>query len=149
MPLIFLHYPKGTFSEAALNALADQVTTIALQCEKLPNTPFVRSTTWIYAKELPLTSVFVSGRPRGEGAADTNVISMEIKVFAGGLDDGAKQELIEQVTEAVGLHAGIEAGRRVPVYIVLTEVAPENWGVFGRRITLESLSNTPVDAAPL
>ncbi len=91
----------------------------------------------------------MAGRPRGEGAVDTNVISMEIKVFAGGLDYEAKQHLIEQVTEAVRHHAGIEICRRAPVYIVLMEVAPENWGVFGSPITLESLSNTPVDAAPL
>ncbi len=126
MPLIFLHYPRGTFSEAALNAMADQVTTIALRCEKLPNKPFVRSTVWIYDNELPAASVFVAGQPRGVGAADTNVISMEIKVFAGGLDDGAKQDLIEQVTDAVKLHAGLEAGKRAPIYIILTEIDPAN-----------------------
>ena len=149
VPLIFMHYPKGTFSEAALNALADQVTTIALRCEKLPNTTFVRSTTWIYTNELPLSSVFVAGRRLGAGAADPNVISMEIKVFAGGLDDGAKQDLIEQVTDSVKLHAGIEAGKRAPIYIILTEIDSANWGVFGSRVTLESLSNPPDDATPL
>ena len=68
---------------------------------------------------------------------------------SGGLDDGAKQDLIEQVTDAVKLHAGIEAGKRAPIYIILTEIDSANWGVFGCRVTLESFSNPPDDAAPL
>ena len=44
MPLIYVDYPEGTFADAALDALAEQITTDSLECEGLPNTPFVRST---------------------------------------------------------------------------------------------------------
>jgi phenylpyruvate tautomerase PptA (4-oxalocrotonate tautomerase family) len=149
VPLIFMHYPKGTFSQAALISLADEITTIGLDCEKLPNTAFVRSTTWIYANELPPSSVFVGGRPRGIEDADTKVISIEVNVFEGGLGDAAMQALIERMTDTVRVHASTAPGQPTPVYILIREVAPTHWGVFGRRITLEALRNPPVDAEPL
>ncbi len=149
VPLIYMHYPEGTFTQDALRSLADELTTIGLDCEKLSNTPFVRSTTWIYANELPAASVFVGGKPRGIEDSDTKVISLDINVFEGGLDETAKRTLIERMTHAVRVYARIEPSKPTPVYILIREVAPAQWGVFGNRITLESLRNPPVDAQPL
>ena len=39
MPKVFISYPEGTFSEGALDALAEEITTAGLACEKLPDTP--------------------------------------------------------------------------------------------------------------
>ena len=48
MPLIYVNCPENTFSSAAKDALADELTTIALTTERLPDTPYGRSKVWIY-----------------------------------------------------------------------------------------------------
>jgi phenylpyruvate tautomerase PptA (4-oxalocrotonate tautomerase family) len=139
-----MNYSEGAFSQKSLHALAEEMTTIGVECERLANTPFVRSTTWIYAHEHPVQTVFVGGKSMG-----TKVVSLEVNVFEGGLDDHAKNQLIERLTSAIRNHGGIKPDTRVPVYIVIREVAPSNWGVFGDRITLESLRTPPADAKPV
>ncbi|WP_432825180.1 heme-binding protein [Dactylosporangium sp. CA-092794] len=47
MPLIYVNSPVGTFSDSARDALAEELTVIALESEKLPMAPFDKSTTWI------------------------------------------------------------------------------------------------------
>jgi phenylpyruvate tautomerase PptA (4-oxalocrotonate tautomerase family) len=144
MPKIFISYPEGTFSESALTALAEEITTTGLECEKLPDTPYVRSNIWVYAKEYPAEHVYHGGKSQG-----TRVISLEVNVVEGALDDDSRKELITRFTKAVGKHAGIPAQERVPVYVVIREVPPQNWGMFGNPITLQSLRNPPASAKPV
>ncbi len=84
MPSIHVHSPAGTFSDAARDALAEELTVIALESEKLPMTPFVKSTAWIYFHELPPGHVYHGGKPGG-----TKVVSLEVNSFKGGLDEAA------------------------------------------------------------
>jgi len=144
MPKVFINYPKGTFSASALDALAEEITTIGLECEKLPDTPYVRSNIWIYAREYAADHVYHGGKPGG-----TKVISLEVNVVEGALGAHSRKELIQQLTKAVGKHAGIPPQERVPVYVVIRDVPPQSWGMFGEPITLESLHNPPVDAKPV
>jgi len=144
MPKVFINYPKGTFSASALDALAEEITTIGLECEKLPDTPYVRSNIWIYAREYAADKIYHGGKPRG-----TKVISLEVNVVGGALGAHSRKELIQRLTKAVGKHAGIPPQERVPLYIVIRDVPPESWGMFGEPITLESLHNPPVDAKPV
>ena len=144
MPKVFINYPEGTFSAHALEALAEDITTIGRECEKLPDTPYVRSNIWIYAREYGSDKVFHGGKPRG-----TKVISLEVNVVEGALGGHRRKELIARLTEVVGKHAGIPAQERNPVYIVIRDVPPKSWGMFGEPITLESLQNPPADAKPV
>ena len=144
MPLIYLNAPDGTFSDAARDALAEELTVIALESEKLPMAPFDKSTTWIYFRSYAGGHVYHGGRPGG-----TKVISLEINAFRGGLDDEAKLSLYRRFTDAIGRHAEIEAGARVPVYIVLREVDPPNWGVFGATTRIEELRKPHPDLNPI
>ncbi len=144
MPKIYLHYPEHAFSDEALTSLADELTTISLECENLPNTPFVRSTVWIYANEYPTQRIFVGGAPSGP-----RVISLEVNVFEGGLEDAAKGTLIERFTESVARHACMHAGKRRLVYVLIKESKASNWGIFGERITLDALRHPPADALPI
>jgi phenylpyruvate tautomerase PptA (4-oxalocrotonate tautomerase family) len=144
MPKIFINYPEGTFSEHALDALAEEITTTGLECEKLPDTPYVRSNIWVYAKEYPAERVYHGGKPGG-----TKVISVEVNVVGGALDADSRIELIARFTQIIGRHAGIPPQARVPVYIVIRDVPPQSWGMFGKPITLESLRNPPPDAKPV
>jgi phenylpyruvate tautomerase PptA (4-oxalocrotonate tautomerase family) len=144
MPKIFMSYPTGTFSEGALDALAKEITTTGLECEKLPDTPYVRSNIWFYANEYAADRVYHGGKPGG-----TKVISLEVNVVEGALDANSRIELIARFTQLVGKHAGIPPQERIPVYIVIRDVPPPSWGMFGKPITLESLRNPPVDAKPV
>ena len=144
MPKIYMHYPSGAFSNAALQLLAEELTTAGLECEHLPNTPFVRSTVWIYMNEYQQDLVFVAGRP-----SQTPVISLEVNVFEGGLNDDAKGQVVKRFTALVAKHLGLADGHRCPAYVLIRESKASNWGVFGNRITLESLRNPPADTVPV
>ncbi len=89
MPLIHVSAPTGMFSNAARDLLAEELTVIALESEKLPMAPFDKSTTWIYFHELPPGLIYHGGKPGG-----TQVISVEINAFEGGLDQAAKLSLL-------------------------------------------------------
>ena len=144
MPKVFINYPQGTFSADALNALAEEITTIGRECEQLPDTPYVLSNIWIYGREYDADKVFHGGKPRG-----TKVISLEVNVVEGALGPELRKQLIARLTAAVGKYAGIAPQERVPVYIVIRDVPPPSWGMFGKPITLESLHNPPADAKPV
>lgn len=144
MPKVFINYPKGAFSDDALDALAEEITTTGLECERLPDTPYVRSNIWVYAREYAADRVYHGGKPRG-----TKVISLEVNVVEGALDPDSRKELIARFTSLVGKHAGIPPQERVPVYIVIRDVPPWSWGMFGKPITLESLRNPLPDAKPV
>jgi phenylpyruvate tautomerase PptA (4-oxalocrotonate tautomerase family) len=144
MPLIYVNAPEGTFSDEARDALAEDLTVAALESEKLPMTPFDKSTTWIYFHDVAPDRIYHGGKPGG-----TKMISLEINCFRGGLDDRAKLSLYKRFTEAIRQHAGISADARVPVYIVLREVDPANWGVFGGTTTIEELRTPHPNERPI
>ncbi|MBO1329337.1 tautomerase family protein [Acetobacter suratthaniensis] len=144
MPLIYINAPVGTFEPAKRDDLADTLTTIALDAESLPNTPFVRSTTWIYFRDYDDGTVYHGGKPSGR-----KVISIEVNAFQGGLDVMAKKKLISGFTGAIAKALGLKQADLVPVYIVLRDVPTIDWGVFGKTITLDDLRNPAADAAPI
>ena len=144
MPKVFINYPKGTFSDDALDALADEITTAGRECEKLPDTAYVRSNIWIYAREYAAERVYHGGKSLG-----TKVISLEVNVVEGALTADAREALIARFTQIVGKHAGIPPQERVPVYIVIRDVPPQSWGMFGKAITLEGLQSPPPNAKPV
>ena len=144
MPKLFLHYPQGTFTQSNLELLAQELTHIGLQCERMPETTYGRSNVWLYAREYPAEQVFVGGRTGG-----TKVITVEVNAFEGGLDDAAKEALIAAFTEAIGRFAGILSGARCPVFVLIRENPASNWGIFGKRVTLEKLRHPAADAEPV
>ena len=138
MPLIYMNYPEGAFAADSLSALAEKLTTIGMEAEKEPDTPSMRSANWLFAHEYTPDKVFVGGKPDG-----SRVITLEISLFRGGVDDLAKEEMISRVTEVVRQHLGLTITDRAPVYVLIHEILPSNWGVFGGRITLSDLRNPP------
>lgn len=144
MPLIHVHSPAGAFSDAARDALAEDLTVIALETEKLPLTPFVKSTVWIYFHELPPGHIY-----HGAKAGGTKVVSLEVNAFEGGLDEAAKRSLYARFTQVIRQHAGMAPEAPAPVYIVLREVNPVNWGVFGGVTHIEELRAAPPETIPI
>jgi phenylpyruvate tautomerase PptA (4-oxalocrotonate tautomerase family) len=139
MPKIIVHAPNAAFDATTRQAVAAELTDFALDCEKLPKSPFVKSTVWTYFSTYDGDAVFMGAVP-----ATLPIVSVEIFVIEGGLDAPAKKRLIPGVTEIIGRHLGI--ADRVPVYIVIHEIAETNWGIFGSNPDLAALRATSLDA---
>ena len=144
MPLIYFNCPEGTFNQKARTKMANELTEIALEVEKLPQTDFVRSTCWIYFHEYPKAAIYHGGSNKG-----ANVISLEVNAFKGGLDKEQKQELITRFTNCIHKYNGLEKDAFSPVYIIFRDIEPRDWGVFGKTIQLADLHNPPADAKPI
>jgi phenylpyruvate tautomerase PptA (4-oxalocrotonate tautomerase family) len=140
MPLIYVNAPDGTFSNSQRDALAEELTTIGLESENLPQHPFDRSTCWIFFRDHPVGHVYHGGIPAG-----TKVIALEVNSFAGLPTTEGKLSLYERFTDAIRRHAGIPAGERVPVYIVVREVETRDWGVFGGTLTIDDVKTPHPD----
>jgi phenylpyruvate tautomerase PptA (4-oxalocrotonate tautomerase family) len=144
MPLIHVHSPVGTFSDAARDALAEELTVTVRELEKLPMAQYNKSTTWVYFHDVPPSHVYHGGKPGG-----TNIIALEVNYFEGGLDEAAKRMLYQRFTQSIGKYGGMSGEARVPAYILLREMAPVNWGVFGATTKIEELRVPRPDEAPL
>ena len=140
MPLIHLHCPRDTFGQQSKNAMVDQLTTIALKIEGLPDTAFVRSTAWTFINEHEPQNIFKGGKTE-----NANGIYVEVNVFKGGLDIEQKGELIAKFTRIIQLYLAKPA----PIYVLIRENETEDWGILGNRITLDKLFNPPADALPI
>lgn len=144
MPKIFMSYPEGTFSKDAIDSLAEEITNGAPSIEKLPNTSYVRSNIWIYAREFPSARVYHGGVSGG-----TKIITFEVNVIEGGLDAEAKKQMIAFLTNAVRKYVPIPQAERAPVFMLIRDVPAENWGMFGKQVSLDALRNSPDDAIPV
>lgn len=144
MPVIHLTTPAGTFTNERRDELAEQLTTIVLTREGLPLIDFVRSTAWIYMHELSPAHVYHGGQSDG-----SPVTTVEVNAFDGGLDDTAKQGIINDFTDAITRAAEFPDSRSAPIYVIFRDIRPTDWGVFGTTITLNALHHPSPDAPPI
>lgn len=142
MPKIIIHAPDGTFHQKGRAALTAELTDFALDCEGLPKSPFMKSTVWTYFNTYPADAVFMGG-----AQAHAPIISAQMFVIAGGLDETAKKKLIKGATEILGRHSA--AHGKVPVYIVLHEIPEIDWGFLGETADLDAMRASPLDKPPL
>lgn len=142
MPKIIIHAAGGTFDPKGRAALTTELTDFALDCEALPKSPFMKSTVWTYFNTYPADAVFMGGTPAYAG-----IISVQMFVVAGGMNDVAKQKLIKGATELLGRHSAAHGA--VPVYIVLQEIPACNWGFLGEIADLSAMRASPPDKPAL
>jgi phenylpyruvate tautomerase PptA (4-oxalocrotonate tautomerase family) len=139
MPKLIIHSPAGTFDAADRQRVAGALTTLSLDCETLPSSPIVRSTVWTYFADFAADAVFMGDEP-----TRLPVVTLQIYVLAGGLDDAGKRKLIEAAT--VILDRRPDGTSVAPVYVVIHEVKEENWGIFGKQADLAALRASARDA---
>lgn len=139
MPKIIIHAPEAAFDAQARKTIAADLTDFALDCERLPKSPYIKGTVWIYFNAYPEGFIF-----SGHEVATKPVISMEIFTIVGGLNAESRKTLIVGATEILGRQ--LPAAPTTPVYIVVHEVAETNWGIFGRNPDLAALRASAVDA---
>lgn len=134
MPLITINCIEGTFDSQQKQNLAASLTTAALRIEALPNSSSVRHTCWIFINEMPVYNVFRAGEETSSA-----ILSMDVNVFKGGLGTAQKGELITEFTQIIHDAMHLPADIETPLYILIREVDQDNWGVCGKRITLDDL----------
>jgi phenylpyruvate tautomerase PptA (4-oxalocrotonate tautomerase family) len=139
MPKLIIHSPAGTFDAADRQRVAGALMALGLDCERLPDSPMVRSNVWTYFADYSADAVFMGDEP-----ARLPVVTLEIYVLAGGLVDPGKRRLIEGATAILDRRP--DGTAVAPVYVVIHEVAEENWGIFGKQADLAALRASSSDA---
>jgi phenylpyruvate tautomerase PptA (4-oxalocrotonate tautomerase family) len=142
MPKIIIHVPRDTFDARARQQVAESLTKLGLECEALPLSPFMKSAVWTYFNDYSAEAVFMGGQP-----ANRTVISLQMYVIEGGLNDDGKRRLIRGATEILKRHSILEDPALV--HIVIHEVPEINWGIFGDTANLAILRTSPIDAPAL
>ena len=97
MPKIIIHAPNTAFDVKARQSIVGELANIALECEALPKSPFVKSTVWTYFNGYAPDEIFMGERP-----ATMSIVSVQIFVIEGGLDSDAKKKLIEGTPRSSG-----------------------------------------------
>ena len=143
MPKIIIHAPSGTFDIDARWDVCSALTELALDCEHLPPSPFVRSTVWTYFNDYDPDAVFMDDSP-----ATLIAVSVQIYVIKGGLDNAGKRRLIQGTTLIVGRYCATHTGL-IPVYVVIHELPESNWGIFGENANLAALRSSAIDLPAL
>jgi phenylpyruvate tautomerase PptA (4-oxalocrotonate tautomerase family) len=142
MPKLMIHSLEGTFDAVARQHIAAELTELALDCEALPKSAFVRSCVWTYFNEYPADAVFMGGE-----SAYLKLVTLEVKALVGGLHEAGKRRLVKEATEIFGRQIG-NAGR-VPCWVVIREIAASVWGIFGRNGDLKALRTSAPDEPAL
>jgi phenylpyruvate tautomerase PptA (4-oxalocrotonate tautomerase family) len=133
MPKMFVHAPSGVFTAAARARVAAELTDLGMVCERLADTPAIRSGVWVFFAEHEPNAVFSGGE-----RASRPIIALLINAIKGGLDDPAKKRLIEEGTAILGKHAAIGEGN-VPAYVAIQEIPEINWGMYGKQVDLSAM----------
>jgi phenylpyruvate tautomerase PptA (4-oxalocrotonate tautomerase family) len=133
MPKMFIHAPSSVFTTEAREQMAAELTDLGMACERLADTPAIRSGVWvIFVEHAP--DAFFSG---GE-AASHPIIALLINAIKGGLDDLGRKRLIEEGTAILGKHAAM-AAEKVPAYVAIQEIPEINWGMYGKQVDLSAM----------
>ncbi|MGE5697190.1 MAG: tautomerase family protein [Candidatus Sericytochromatia bacterium] len=131
MPMIDLTYVRGSLDDAALARLTDELVTVLLRAERVPDTPFMRDNTIVYVHALDPAAQSVGGRGPGEPR-----FRIELTVFEGALPRDRKEQLAADVHAAVCGAAGIDPGgsREFYVWTLIHEIPEGSWAGGGKII---------------
>ena len=132
MPKMFLSAPAGTFDETARKALAADLTELGINCERLADKPSVRDAVWVFFHDYPAGYAF-----NGGAAAMSAIVTLVTYSLRGGLDGEAKTRFVREATALIGRLG--EIGEPVPAFVLINEINPQDWGMFGHEGDLAKL----------
>jgi phenylpyruvate tautomerase PptA (4-oxalocrotonate tautomerase family) len=131
--MIDIYATAGTFSNP--HQLAVDAAATVMNVEQVPNIPMFRQNTAGFVHELPAGSLSnVDG--------DQNYVRVQVLTNAGALDRDKQLAVVSQLTELVAAAAG-DPGLTERTWVLLTEAAPDGWGLWGHAHRNDEL----VDAA--
>jgi phenylpyruvate tautomerase PptA (4-oxalocrotonate tautomerase family) len=139
VPKMFVHAPSGVFTAETRDRVAAELTDLGMACERLADTPAIRSGVWVIFIEHEPDAFFSGGK-----VASHPIMALLINAIRGGLDDPGRKRLIEEGTAILGKHADIGAGQ-VPAYVAIQEIPEINWGMYGKQVDLSAM-RAPVTA---
>ena len=103
-------------------------------CERLADTPAIRSGVWVTFVEHGHDAFFNGGE-----VASRSIMALLINaIFKGGLDYPGRKQLIEEGTAILGKHAPI-AAEKGSVYATNQEISEINWGMYGKQVDLSAM----------
>jgi phenylpyruvate tautomerase PptA (4-oxalocrotonate tautomerase family) len=133
VPKMFVHAPSGVFTAEARERVAAELTDLGMACERLADTPAIRSGVWVIFIEHAHDAFFSGGE-----VATCPMMALLINAIKGGLDDPGRKRLIEEGTAILGKHAAIIAGK-VPAHVAIQEIPEINWGMYGKQVNLSAM----------
>jgi phenylpyruvate tautomerase PptA (4-oxalocrotonate tautomerase family) len=133
MPKMFVHAPTGVFTAKARERVAVELTDLGMACERLADTPAIRSGVWVIFVEHELDTFFSGGE-----VVSRPIMALLVNAIKGGLDDPGRKRLIEEGTVILGKHAAIAPGK-VPAYVAIQEIPEINWGMYGKQVDLSAM----------
>lgn len=133
MPKMFVHTRQGTFTPEARLRVAAALTDLGMACEHLADTAKVRAGVWVFFTEHTADAVFSGG-----AVAANPLIGLIVNTIEGGVDGASRQRLIAGATAILAENAGLK-GDQVPVYVVIRVVPEEDWGMYGKQVSLAAL----------
>jgi phenylpyruvate tautomerase PptA (4-oxalocrotonate tautomerase family) len=137
MPKMFVHAPVGVFTPEARARVAAELTELGMACERLADTPAIRSGVWVFFADHEPDAVFSAGK-----VASHPVIALLVNAIKGGFDDAARKRMVEEGTAILGKHAAIGQGigeGPVPAYVAIQEIPEIDWGMYGKQVNLAAM----------
>lgn len=134
MPMIDVTYPEGALEPEAREKLVQDLGAALLRAERVPDTEFFRSVTWVYVHELPAHGVNAAGKPVSEPN-----FRVEVTTPQGALSDGRRAEMVEAGTAAVLEAAGLGPEDAMRVWILMREITEGGWGAGGQVVEFKQL----------
>jgi phenylpyruvate tautomerase PptA (4-oxalocrotonate tautomerase family) len=102
MPMIDLTFVRGSLHDEALRTLADDLVTVLLRAEGVPDTAFMRDNTVVYLHAIDPAAQLVGGRQTGEPR-----FRVDVTAFGGAMSKEGKEQLAADVHAAVCVAADI------------------------------------------
>jgi phenylpyruvate tautomerase PptA (4-oxalocrotonate tautomerase family) len=133
MPKMFVHTRQDTFTANARRHVAAALTDLGMACEHLADTAKIRAGVWVFFTEHATDAIFMGGE-----VAASPLIALVVRALEGGLDGASRQKLIAGATAILREHTGLKDDQ-VPVYVVIHEVPEEDWGMYGKQVSLAAL----------
>ncbi|NYE94563.1 phenylpyruvate tautomerase PptA (4-oxalocrotonate tautomerase family) [Psychromicrobium silvestre] len=129
MPMIDVYATAGTFQDK--HQLAQDLATLLMGIEEVPNIPMFRQNTAGFVHDLPAGDL---SNVNGE----SNYVRVQVLTNAGALDRDKQLAVVSKFTETIAAAAG-DSTLAERTWVLLTEAVPGGWGLGGHANTNEEL----------
>ncbi|MCZ3380560.1 tautomerase family protein [Rhizobium sp. AG207R] len=136
MPKMFVHSSKGTFSPEARSKVANSLTNLGIECERLLDSEKIKRGVWVFFSEHDSDSIFSGGE-----AVSTPQIALVTYAIRGGLDEETRKVFITEATAILSQHAD-PAQTSTPTYVVIQETPEVDWGMYGKQVDLATMQKS-------
>ena len=137
MPLIQVFAPKASVSERRRQEISRALLDEVIEVEGAPDTPLVRSITWVMWREID--EWWVGSAPLSGDDPPRYIV--QVGVPGGAMDDAKRQAMVEGVTQVLAKSDDDpdRFTREPAAFVVVDEIPDGSWGTMGRVIRYSEL----------